>query len=191
MCERRAPAWGQNRGSPSPAPQFNAGAGRGAGGANGFPPLAAQANGKPGANTWGSAEDKQQLLASLAGSINTVIVVTLKSNTRFEGTLTAVSPSVSDDASLTLKNAKDLSNPQTPVKDMYKIQASNVQSFTPGSTPAANGTNKNTDCKSLRLASSNRGVGLAYIVHIRAKRLAINVHLDKRSAFIVAIVQWR
>ncbi|KLO17196.1 hypothetical protein SCHPADRAFT_900824 [Schizopora paradoxa] len=145
---RRAPAWGPNRGSPSPAPQFNnnAGAGRGAGGANGFPPLAGQANGKPaGTNAWGSTEDKQQLLASLAGSINTVIIVTLKSNTRFEGTLTAVSPSASDDASLTLKNAKDLSNPQTPVKDTFKIQASNVQSFTPGAAPAANGSNKNAD----------------------------------------------
>lgn len=64
---RRAPAW-PNRPAPSPGPGFNANAANRAP-ANGFPPLNAQSNGKSTPNAWGSTEDKQQLLAGLAGSI--------------------------------------------------------------------------------------------------------------------------
>lgn len=130
---RRTPAW-SNRASPSPGPAFNANA---RGTANGFPPLGGQTNGKPTTNppnAWGSTEDKQQLLAGLAGSINQTITVALRTNTRYEGILTFVSPSASDDASLTLKNAKDLSTPNAPPKDTVKIPASNVLSFSPGSS---------------------------------------------------------
>ncbi|THH09159.1 hypothetical protein EW145_g2218 [Phellinidium pouzarii] len=96
---RRGPAW-SNRASPSPAPAFNATPPAARGAVNGFPPLNAQAiaNGKTPPNAWGSAEDKQQLLAGLAGSINQTITVSLRTNTRYEGILTLVSPSASDDA---------------------------------------------------------------------------------------------
>ncbi|KAI5122298.1 hypothetical protein M0805_002375 [Coniferiporia weirii] len=124
-------AW-TNRAPPSPAPAFNANAANARAPANGFPPLGGQANGKAPPNAWGSAEDKQQLLAGLAGSINQTITVSLRTNTRYEGILTFVSPIASDDASLTLKNAKDLSTPNAPPKDSIKIPASNVISFSPG-----------------------------------------------------------
>ncbi|KAL5526582.1 PBP1 [Sanghuangporus sanghuang] len=127
---RRTPAW-SNRASPSPGPAFNANS---RGPANGFPPLGSQANGKATPNAWGSTEDKQQLLANLAGSINQTIIVTQRGNIRHEGTLTFVSPSATDDASLTLKNAKDLSAPNAPPKETLKIPASTVLSFSPGSS---------------------------------------------------------
>lgn len=69
---RRAPAWA-NRASPSPGPAFNANVGNARGPANGFPPLGGQANGKPIQNAWGSTEDKERLLANLAGSIVSIL----------------------------------------------------------------------------------------------------------------------
>ncbi|OCB84689.1 hypothetical protein A7U60_g8209 [Sanghuangporus baumii] len=59
---------------------------------------------------------------------------TQRGNIRHEGTLTFVSPSATDDASLTLKNAKDLSAPNAPPKETLKIPASTVLSFSPGSS---------------------------------------------------------
>ncbi|KAH8118051.1 hypothetical protein DFH11DRAFT_1572083 [Phellopilus nigrolimitatus] len=108
---RRVPAW-SNRASPAPIPPFNPNPTGGARGpANGFPP---------------------------SQRINQTITVSLRTNTRYEGILTFVSPSASDDASLTLKNAKDLSTPSAPPKESIKIPASNVLSFSPG--PAGSGT---------------------------------------------------
>ena len=112
-------------------------------------------------------------------SKNQVITVALRTDTRYEGVLTSVSPSASDDAStftsflsqcrpvhlsdhclrvyshrfsacletgLMLKNAKDLSNPSAPPKDIIKIPASNVLSFSAGSS--GSGTmSKVHDCK--------------------------------------------
>lgn len=47
---------------------------------------------------------------------------------------------------LTLKNAKDLSLPNAPVKESMKIAASNVLSFSPGT--AGSGTmSKVNDCE--------------------------------------------
>ena len=70
VAYRRTPAW-SNRASPSPGPAFNANS---RGQVNGFPPLGSQANGKAPSNAWGSNEDKQQLLANLAGSIVSLIL---------------------------------------------------------------------------------------------------------------------
>ena len=73
---RRAPAaWGQNRNTSSPGPGFSTNAANRSP-ANGFPPLGAQSTAKSTStpNAWGSAEDKQQLLAGLAGSIVSTVL---------------------------------------------------------------------------------------------------------------------
>lgn len=72
----RRPAWG-NRATPSPGPAVNANTGNIRSVANGFPPLGSQTNGKPPQSTWGTAEDKERLLASLAGSIVSILFTSI------------------------------------------------------------------------------------------------------------------
>ena len=48
---------------------------------------------------------------------------------------------------LTLKNAKDLSTPSSPPKEVIKISASNVLSFTPAPSSGPSAAGKSNDCE--------------------------------------------
>ncbi|TDL25878.1 hypothetical protein BD410DRAFT_801189 [Rickenella mellea] len=136
----RRTAWGARGASPlAQIPPFSPNANNTRGVQNGFPPLGGGGpqNGKMspmgGGGGGGPSEERERLLASLAGSIGSTIIVSLRSgNNRYEGTLTTVKTSPAEDASLTLKDAKDLSVPGAPIKDTLTIAAGNIGSFTPG-----------------------------------------------------------
>ncbi|TRM64619.1 hypothetical protein BD626DRAFT_492463 [Schizophyllum amplum] len=113
---KRAPAWtGARTFSPSSTPR---------------PPSAAPTAAQPAA-TNGTAKPEDGVLRPLTGLIGTTITLQTKTGAHYEGVVMSTSGE-GDTTGVTLKDAKDITQPGAPLKDQQFVASTNIDKWSSG-----------------------------------------------------------
>ncbi|CAL1716363.1 unnamed protein product [Somion occarium] len=101
----------------------------------GFPPLA-QTNGVPRTD-----RPQDRVLQQLSGLTGTTITLSTKTKQRYEGVIASTSGE-GDTTGVTLKDVKELTQPGAPLKDIFFIASTNIETWSsgPADAKAPNGT---------------------------------------------------
>ncbi|KAI0250212.1 hypothetical protein BJV78DRAFT_1283349 [Lactifluus subvellereus] len=159
---RRQPAWSGPRSSPSfsPSPNNarlpNGPAPASSAQAASFPPL--------GPSTPTPRQDYKAILQNLAGLTGTTITLLTKTAKRYEGIIASATENEGDTTGVTLRDAKELTAPDTPVKTQFFIASTNIESWSPvptnsnSSGPTPPNTNSRADSKERVLLQTLAGL---------------------------------
>ncbi|KAF8896389.1 hypothetical protein BD779DRAFT_1495640 [Infundibulicybe gibba] len=122
------------------------------------PPQASQIPFPPLAQTNGTRSDPahDRIMQSLSGLTGTTVTLTTKTAQRYEGVVGSTSGE-GDTTGVTLKDAKDLTNPGAPLRDQLFIAATNIDKWSSGPADAKppNGDSFRTDAD----ISQKKGAG--------------------------------
>ncbi|KAH7884723.1 hypothetical protein F5I97DRAFT_1491510 [Phlebopus sp. FC_14] len=141
---RRPQAWSTARASPTFSPGNNTARlpnGPPPSNQGGFPPLAPHTNGSRA-----QPVIQDPVLQSLSGLTGTTITLSTKTGQRYEGVISSIAPE-GDALGVTLKDAKEISKPGTPLKDSLFISSTNIGTWQsgPADAKAPNGDTFRTD----------------------------------------------
>ncbi|KAN0120664.1 pab1 binding protein [Russula decolorans] len=177
---RRQPAWGGARSSPSFSPSPN-----NARLPNGPPPATSQAVSFPplGPSTPTPRQDHKVILQNLGGLTGTTITLLTKTAKRYEGVIVSTE-SEGDTTGVTLRDAKELTAPGAPAKSQFFIASTNIDSWSP--VPANSNTSAPTPLTTNSRADAKEKTLLQTLAGLTGTTITLNTKTTKRYEGVVA-----